>query len=480
MSEQPLPAVRRLRIAVAGASGFVGRALLPRLAEHGEVVALTRAAPEEGPATSEKSPIRWQRCDLFSMRETEAALEGVDCAYYLVHSMMPSARLTQASFGDLDLLLADNFARAAERAGVRQIIYLGGLLPSTDELSDHLRSRLEVEETLGSRGVPLTAIRAGLVVGSEGSSYQILVRLVRGLPLMLCPRWTQNRTQPIALADILTLLVGCLDDEKTFGASFDVGGPDIMTYRDMILRTARVLGLRRRAIAVPFVTTKLSRLWVSVVTRTPQELVTPLIESLRHPMVADDLSLQRRFGVEGLGFDEAVRRALAAERAQKGVTPVQQRSTLRRERRRLRVVSNVRSVQRLPLPQGRDAAWVAQEYLLWLPRFVWPLLKAQIDESGRCRFLLQPFGLVLLVLQLAPERSTSDRQLFRIDGGALLARRHDLEGRLEFREVLGGRALLAAIHDYTPTLPWWLYNLTQAWVHIWVMRGFRRHLAGIR
>jgi uncharacterized protein YbjT (DUF2867 family) len=479
MSAPVATKIGRPRIAVAGASGFVGKALLPLLARRGDVIALTRVVPASASRGDEDAHLSWRRCDLFSVRETEAALEGVDYAYYLVHSMMPSARLTQASFSDLDLLLADNFARAAERAGVRQILYLGGLVPEGAALSAHLRSRVEVEETLRSRRVPLTALRAGLVVGSEGSSFQILVRLVRRLPFMFCPRWTQNPTQPIALSDALHLLEACLGDERTFGATFDIGGPDVMSYRDMILRTAQLLGLRRRAVPVPFMTTTLSRLWVSLVTRTPRALVTPLIESLQHAMVARERGLQRRLGLDGLPFDAAVRDALAEETARAGAARIEQRRTLQRDRSRLRLASNVRSVQRLPLPPGRDARWVALEYLAWLPRFVWPCLRVEVDADGLCRFRLYPLGIVALVLRLVPERSALDRQLFVIEGGALRRRRDALEGRLEFREVLGGRFLLAAIHDYTPTLPWWLYNLTQARVHLWVMRGFARHLARI-
>lgn len=463
---------RRPRIAVAGASGFVGRALLPGLSVRGDVVALTRVAP-----AASTGPVTWRRCDLFSVRETELALEGADHAFYLVHSMMPSARLTQARFGDLDLLLADNFARAAARAGVRQIVYLGGLIPAGEHLSEHLRSRLEVEAALASRGVPLTVLRAGLVVGAEGSSFQMLLRLVRRLPFMICPRWTQNLTQPIALEDAVTLLLRVLGDPACFGGTYEIGGPEVMTYRDMIVRTATVLGLRRRTVPVPFLSTRLSRLWVSAVTGTPRALVTPLVESLEHSMVAGERRLQEQAALDGLPFDEAVRRAVAAQATAPPESADAPRRILRRERRRLREASEVRSVQRLPLPPGRDAAFVAKEYVAWLPRFVWPFLGVSAEARGRTVFRLRPFGLVLLVLRAVPDRSTTDRVLFRIEGGSLVDGRGERNGRLEFREVLGGSAILAAIHDYRPRLPWWLYNATQALVHLVVMKGFGRHLA---
>jgi uncharacterized protein YbjT (DUF2867 family) len=467
-------APRRPRVVIAGASGFVGRALIPRLAERFDVVALSRAVSS---TAADPSRVRWQRCDLFSLRETSDALAGADYAVYLVHSMMPSARLTQGSFADIDLVLADNFARAAERAGVRQIVYLGGLAPADRSLSQHLESRLEVERTLSSRGVSVTAVRAGLVVGAGGSSFQILVRLVRRLPLMLCPRWTRTLTQPIALSDVVELLAHAVGDPTVAGAVLEVGGPDVLSYRAMMERTAALLGRRAHAFPVPFFTPGLSRLWVTLVTGTPRALVAPLIQSLRHSMVAARDDLTPRLGRPAIGFEEAVRRALADEASSPDAKREAQVLDLARERRRLRAARTVRSIQRLPLPPGRDAAWVSREYAGWLPRLLSPWIRVDVDDTGSSRFELRPFGLLLLHLRHEAERSAPDRQLFAIDGGALVARGERADpGRLEFREVLEGRFVLAAIHDYTPALPWALYASTQALVHLWVMRRFRRHL----
>ena len=470
-------ALRRPRVVIAGASGFVGRALIPRLATRFDVVALSRATASEA---ADPSGVRWQRCDLFSLRETSLALAGADYAVYLVHSMMPSARLTQGSFADIDLVIADNFARAAQQAGIRQIVYLGGLAASDQSLSLHLQSRLEVERTLGSRGVPVTAVRAGLVVGAGGSSFQILMRLVRRLPLMLCPKWTQTLTQPIALADVVEVLAGAIGAPDATGAVLDVGGPDVLSYREMMQRTAALLGKRTRAFSVPYFTPGLSRLWVTLVTQTPRALVAPLIQSLRHPMVSSGDDLTKRLGRPGLGFEESVRQALADEAASPDVKRETQLATLAQERRRLRVARTVRSIQRLTLPPGRDAAWIAHEYTAWLPRLLWPFIQVDVDDTGSCRFRLQPFGLLLLHLRLEHEHSANDRQLFRIDGGVLVRRRDGVEpGRLEFREVLNGRFVLSAIHDFEPALPWTLYAVTQALVHLWVMRRFERHLAAL-
>lgn len=448
------------RVAIAGATGFVGRRLVETLGKRCRVIALGRGAPSESEAAvSERAGVSWRRCDLFSLRQCEKALSGVDAAFYLVHSMMPSARLTQASFEDLDLLLADNFARAAARAGVQRILYLGGLVPPEDAgpLSAHLRSRVEVERALGAHGVPVTAVRAGLVVGAGGSSLRILVRLVERLPLMLVPRWTLTRTQPIALDDVVAILAHCLEDPETAGRVCEVGGPDVLTYREMMAETARVLRRRRWMIPVPFFSPGFSRLWVSLVTRTPRALVAPLVESLRHPMVAGDRWVQERMGLPGLPFREAL--SLAVRSGGVAKEPV------------------ARSVQRLPLPPERDATWVAREYARWLPRFMWPFLHVELD-GATCRFRLRGIRRPLLELTYRPERSAPTRALFEVTGGALAGERVGVP-RLEFRVTPDGRSVLAAVQDFRPRLPWWVYLCSQAQVHLWVMWGFGRHLSRV-
>ena len=153
------------------------------------------------PADGADPAVEWRTCDLFSLAQTELAVHGADVAVYLVHSMLPAARLTQASFEDTDLLLADNFARACAKSGIRRVVYLGGLIPRADGLSRHLQSRLEVERVLASRGAQVVSLRAGLVLGGEGSSFQMLMTLVQRLPVMICPAWLATPTQPIAIAN---------------------------------------------------------------------------------------------------------------------------------------------------------------------------------------------------------------------------------------------------------------------------------------
>lgn len=458
-----------LTIAIAGATGFVGEALCRALGGRHRVIGLTRSrARAEAP---ERDDILWRQCDLYSLRGLERGLEGADCAIYLVHSMLPSARLTQASFADLDLLLADNFARAARRCGARQILYVGGLTPDEGRLSPHLASRLEVERALASHGVPLTALRAGLIVGPGGSSLSILVNLVRRLPAMILPRWTESLTQPIALDDVVRAVAHCVGNPECFGRTFDVGGPDVMTYRRMLDQVARSLEKRRFMVGVPFFSPRLSRLWVTLFSGASGALVNPLIETLRHDMVCRENPLQERIAPGAASFASALEASLAAGK----LAPNPRHSLFRLERASLRRKSTVRSVQRLVLPEGRDARWVAAEYLRFLPHFVSPFLRCEID-AGACRFYLRGTRLLLMELRFVPERSAGDRQLFDVVGGLFVRRGPGSRGRLEFRRVLDRRHALAAVHDFQPSLPWPIYGQTHARVHLWVMRGFARHL----
>ncbi|MFZ5595921.1 MAG: NAD-dependent epimerase/dehydratase family protein [Bacillota bacterium] len=470
-NEDPRPVV-----VIAGATGFVGRALLSLLIPRYRVIGLTREPVEEGQDWGQPGhkDLIWRQCDLFSLIDAEKALAGADFAFYLVHSMMPSARLTQGHFEDMDLIAADNFARAAAMAGVKQIIYLGGLVPKAKDLSLHLRSRLEVEETLGSKGVPVTALRAGLIIGTSGSTFRIMVRLVQRLKFMVFPGWMMSQTHPIALPDILTILDHCLGNPETYGKSFDVGGPDVMTYREMILQIAEVLGYKRKIYTIPFFPARVASFLLSVLTNSPRALVNPLVDSLKVPMVAEKRILQEKLNLPGMPFAEAVKLALSIQPLQRE----ENRPRAPRQKKKSAVLS-VRSVQRLPLPEGWNADWVALHYSYWLPRLFRTIVKVKVDSKG-CYFYFRFFPKSLLDLTFSFDRSSKDRPLYYITGG-LMARLGRLphQGRLEFREVLKNSHVLVAIHDYVPSIPWFLYSITQARLHLWVMHNYRKHLASL-
>ena len=459
-------------VAIAGATGFVGRALSATLSPRAPIIGLSRrSAPD-----SDGGRVRQVACNLFNLLQAERALAGARLAIYLVHSMSPAARLAQGHFEDMDLICADNFARAAKAAGVERIIYLGGLMPQDDALSRHLRSRLEVEEALASHGVPLTTLRAGLVLGVGGSSFEMMVRLVKRLPLMVVPRWTQSLTQPIALDDAVALLNYVIDHPDTAGETYDIGCPDVLSYAQMLRQTAELMGGRPTPIVpLPVDTAKISLLWVSLITQTPLQLVAPLVESLQHDMVArDGLRLQVRAQIKARSFRQAMQEALAAWGGR--AAPRTPSTSQPPARRGPAPISRVLSVQRLPLPPGRDAEWVADEYARWLPQFLRPLVRVDIQEGRVFRFFLPFMRRPLLVLSFAPQRSSGARQLFYITDGALVRGAQPEPGRFEFRLALHSQVCLAAVHDFVPSLPWLVYKFSQAVAHRLIMLAFGRHL----
>jgi uncharacterized protein YbjT (DUF2867 family) len=288
-----------MRIAVFGASGVIGSALLPRLAEAHEVVALSRRAREDDGDT------RWLVADATD-EASLGVLDGMDVAVYLVHS------LGSQSFEAVDRAAAENVARAAGRAGLRQIVFLGGLGDDSPELSPHLRSRHETARALASGPVPVTTLRAAMVVGAGSAAFETIRALVDRLPVMICPRWVGVPTQPIALRDVIGYLAGVCGHEVAYGRAFDVGGPDVMTYREMIERIARIQGKRRYVLEVPALTPRLSSWWLHLVTPVNAAVARPLIEGLRNPTVARTEAISELVPLELTPFDDAVREALSS------------------------------------------------------------------------------------------------------------------------------------------------------------------------
>jgi uncharacterized protein YbjT (DUF2867 family) len=468
------PPADRPTVVIAGATGFVGTALRRLLQPTHDLVALTRSPVRARFNHTASDHEQWRYCDLFSAKAVEEGLAGADYAIYLVHSMLPSSRLTQADPVDLDLLLADNFARAAERQGVKQILYVGGLVPTdADGVPEPLTQRQEVEQTLGSTSVPLTALRAGIIVGPGGSWLRTVLRLVRRLPAMVLPAWTEAMTQPIAIADVTRALKHCLGNPATYDQAYDLGGPERMTYRNLLERTARVVDKDLPMATVPVEAPGLSRLWVKLFTGAPWPLVGPLIETLRRDVQVRPNPLQDWLAPSLTPFDDALRRSLDAH----GRPLPNPRAALRgHDDAVIRELSVARSVQRLPLPPGFSARDVADEYMRWLPRFGWPFLKCTVSDDRVCRFYLRPLKWPLLELTFAADRSADGRQLFYVTGGLLADPGGELDGRLEFRRALNGTCVLAAVHDFAPRLPWIVYNSTQALAHLVVMNGFGRHL----
>ena len=290
-----------MKVAVLGATGTVGRVLVPLLAKKHDVLALSRR-PQEPSAGAR--PAVADATDGASLRKV---FEDVDVAYHLVHS------LGSRDFEQRDRLAAETVAREAERAGLRQLVYLGGLGDRSPELSPHLRSRAETAAVLASGSVPVTTLRAAMVVGRGSAALETIVALVDRLPGMICPRWVSTRTQPIALPDVAQYLAAAAGREDMFGQTFDAGGPEVMTYREMIERVARIRGKHPRIVEVPVLTPRLSSLWLTLVTPVNASVARPLIEGLRSATVARDERLRRLVPLRLTRFDEAARVAISAD-----------------------------------------------------------------------------------------------------------------------------------------------------------------------
>ena len=293
-----------MSILVTGASGFVGSRLATALEASGhEVRAMTRH-PERYEGAG--SPVAGDVGDEGSLRE---ALEGCEVAYYLVHS------LDDPDFERKDADAARAFARAAIASGIDRIVYLGGLGQEGDRLSRHLRSRREVERLLGGTGVPVTVLRAGIVVGHGGVSWELTRQLVAHLPAMVTPRWVSTRTQPIAVADVVRYLVGVLDAPEAAGRVFEVGGPEVLTYLQMMTRVAEIQNRHLFVVPVPLLSPRLSSRWLALVTDVDVATGRSLIDSMTNEVVVTDDAIRSVVSFDPMDYDEMVMAALV-ERAQ--------------------------------------------------------------------------------------------------------------------------------------------------------------------
>jgi uncharacterized protein YbjT (DUF2867 family) len=292
-----------MRILVVGASGYIGGRLVPRLRALGhDLILMSR---------DERSPgarfpgARIVVADLLVPESLPAALEGIEVAYYLAHAMGGS----DPDFAERDRRAARNFARASAKAGVGRIVYLGGLGDDEAELSHHLASRHETGEELAAAGVPVTEFRAAVIIGSGSASFEILRHLTERLPVMITPRWVATRCQPIGIRNVLEYLAGALDHPEITGI-VEIGGPDVLSYGDMMREYARVRGLRRLMIPVPVLTPRLSSYWVSLVSPVPSGIARPLIEGLRTEVVVRDPGPASAFGIRPIGYQAALERAV--------------------------------------------------------------------------------------------------------------------------------------------------------------------------
>lgn len=296
-----------MKILVSGATGYVGSKLIPLLLDAGhEVTAMTRQ--ELGKTDAALNNVRFVTADALRPGTLTKAVQGIDVAYYLIHSMAEAG----GDFHQRDMTAAQNFATAARDAGVNRIIYLGGIVSNTSEVSKHLKSRQETGETLRKFGPPMTEFRAGIIVGNGSLSFELIRCLTDRLPVMICPRWVITRIQPIAIEDVLSYLLAALESEQSKGETIEIGGSSIETYRSMMLKYARARGLRRWLIRVPVLTPRLSSYWLRLITPIPSSIARPLIEGLRTEVVCKSNLASEFFpAIRPVDYQAAIKKTLS-------------------------------------------------------------------------------------------------------------------------------------------------------------------------
>jgi nucleoside-diphosphate-sugar epimerase len=470
LSEQHRP-----KVLVAGAGGSIGSVVSRALARKYEVVALVGSREQLQEKKSGLS-LSWRFCEPFSRRDVETAITGCDYIIYLVNTRIPTARMDQAECKDMDLLIADNISRAASHQGAKQIIYLGWIIQEDNVSLGLLERQNEVIEALSFYGTPLTVLRAGLVIAPGSNTVRLLANTATRLPIVLVPQWAVNkRQQPIALIDVIRAIRFCLANDETKNNEYDIGGPQVMTYREMLQSAADVLKKKQIIINVPFLPARLYGWCLRLLDKHAHPALIKLaVEDLGHDSVVRSNPVQKYIETTA-ALPREVIDPYIKKWAQ--LPPNPRQTFFKKYIAGLRSKSNVRSIQRIALPHDRNATWVAETYFQWLPRFSRLLLICEVDATGTCRYY-NPFPrLNLLTMSFQQELSSPDRRMYFITEGLLAKGHDDLTPRLEFRDVLNGRYTIVALHDFMPVLPWGLYFVTQALVHLVVMRNFQKYIA---
>ncbi|MBF2756774.1 NAD(P)H-binding protein [Staphylococcus sp. GDY8P57P] len=456
------------KILLTGASGYIGGHLKAQLKENYEIIAISRNTKNK----ENEQNVTWKAADLFDLDEITKVMEGVDTAIYLVHSMMPNAKLTQANFEDMDALLADNFARAAKKQGVKHIVFMSGLIPNEDKLSAHLRSRLECEKILGSYGIPVSTLRAGLIIGAKGSSYPILKRLVERLPGMVLPSWAYHMIAPVSINDVIDKLALLVKRTPQHNEAFDITGPEIMNYKELIQRTAVVLNKRLPIVDLPIIPIWVSRYWVQLISQVPKEMVYPLMNSLVHDMIPQPERTHPDISIGKMSYEESVEQALNEENK---MNQKQNKNKKSSSESKKESIKDVRAISRFSIPANYSMEDVAKTYATFINNITLHLINGTINEN---KFdITLPFtNQFILKMERDMEDSSEDMIVYKIVGGNLALSNNGGNARFEFRRILDTNEAIVALQEYEPTLPWVVYKYTQANIHKTVMELFVNHM----
>ncbi|WP_432822580.1 SDR family oxidoreductase [Trichloromonas sp.] len=457
---------KQIPVLVAGATGYIGARLIPRLLQAGykvRALARTPAKLRDRPWAADPN-IEIVRGDLLDRDSMLSACRGCQAAFYLVHSMNP----TSSDFARTDRVAAGNMAAAAEAAGLARIIYLSGLGEEDGTLSEHLRSRAEVARLLRAGKVPVTVLRAAMIIGSGSASFEILRYLVERLPVMITPRWVGTPCQPIAIENVLYYLVGCLACDETAGRVLDIGQPEVVSYRQLMRTFAEEAGLAKRLIIpVPVLTPRLSSYWIHLVTPVPAVLARPLAEGLRNSVVCQDHSIRELIPQQLLDCRQAIRRALEETRSHQiesswrdagAISPAAWSNpgdpawaggTHFDDSRRLRLDAPVEEAWKAVVRIGGKTGWYHADWLWWIRGLLDQLVGGiGLRRGRRCPVDLSPGDAVdfwrvaevekprrlLLVAEMkVPGEALLEFRIDGDDGGALITQ----SARFRPRGLLG-------------------------------------------
>jgi uncharacterized protein YbjT (DUF2867 family) len=297
----------KINVLVTGASGFIGSHLIEKLLLDKKYNIICTSRNPESLISRFGYKVKVIKTDLTNYREAKKALSEIDVTFYLIHSMEGSVK-GWAKFAERDRISAENFARAATECKVNRIIYLGGLSHEKyEELSEHMRSRRQVGEILKKSTAKVTIFQAAVILGKGGKSFEMLRYLVERLPIMVCPKWVINKSQPISVDDVVNYLMKSIEVKETEERTFDIGGPEILSYLDMIIRYAKFINKSIRIIIIPFLSLRLSSYWIDLVTPIKGSIARPLIDSLRHDAIVREESIKKLIPIKLQTFEESLR-----------------------------------------------------------------------------------------------------------------------------------------------------------------------------